>query len=91
MSRPSRHFMRIRRLKDYLGKVAFASLIADICISATTVISLWIGQKYTIGILFVFNYILTIIVATSLLLMAYIAVLSNSQGIDRILRMFRFR
>jgi hypothetical protein len=49
------------------------------------------GKSYTIGILFIFNYILTIIVAVSLILMAYIAILSHSHKVSKITSLFRFR
>ncbi|HIH50653.1 MAG: hypothetical protein ABSE71_04590 [Candidatus Micrarchaeaceae archaeon] len=90
MARPNRHFFKIKRLKKALEKTAFASLIADIGISAITLISLKIGTSYTIGILFVINYILAVIVAVSLVLMAYIAILSHGHKLSKIVRLFRF-
>jgi formate hydrogenlyase subunit 3/multisubunit Na+/H+ antiporter MnhD subunit len=91
MSKPNRHLYRIGKLKKALERTAFASLIADICITAITLISLEIGKSYTIGILFIFNYILTIIVAVSLILMAYIAILSHSHRISKIIGLFKFK
>lgn len=83
--------LRIKKLKKALERTAFASLIADICISAITLISLKVGKSYTVGILFVFNYILTVIVAVSLVLMAYILILSHGNKISKIISLFRFR
>lgn len=91
MSRPNRHFFKIKRLKKALERTAFASLIADICITAITLVSLKVGKSYTIGILFIFNYILTVIVAVSLILMAYITLLTHSHKISKIISLFRFR
>lgn len=91
MPRHNIHFFRIRRLKKALERTAFASLIADICISTITLVSLEVGTSYTIGVLFIVNYILAVIVAVSLVLMAYIAVLSHGRRIARLVRAFRFR
>lgn len=82
---------RIKRLNKALERTAFASLIADICISAVTVISLKIGEKYTIGIIFILNYILTAIVVIALILMALIAIFSHYGKFSRIMSVFRFR
>ena len=79
------------KLKKALERTAFASLIADICITAITLISLKVGKSYTIGILFIFNYVLAIIVSVSLILMAYIAILSHGHKISKIIGLFRFR
>lgn len=70
--------------------MAFISLIADIAISFVTLLSLKIGQSYTVGTLFVINYILTGIVAISLVLIFSIAILSHSDRILKILSFFRF-
>lgn len=82
--------IKMKKLRKALERTAFASLIADICISIITLISLKVGKSYTVGILFLFNYILTVIVAVSLILMAYIVILSHGHKISRILGFFRF-
>lgn len=91
MAKPNRHLYKIGKLKKALERTAFASLIADICISAITLISLKVGKSYTIGILFIFNYILAVIVAVSLILMAYILLLSHTHKISKIIRLFKFK
>lgn len=82
--------IKVKRLKKALSIMAFISLIADIAISTVTLISLRIGESYTISILFVINYILTVIVAISLILIFCIAILSHSARILKILYFFRF-
>jgi len=72
-----------------LEKTAFASLIADICISVITVVTLKVGAKYTVGILFVVNYILTAIVVIALVLMAYIAMLQHYTKVQKVIRLFK--
>jgi hypothetical protein len=80
----------ITKLKKALERMAFVSLIADIAISTVTLISLRIGQSYTVGILFVINYILTIIVAISLILIFSIAILSHHEKLLKAFSFFRF-
>ncbi|MDE1869669.1 MAG: hypothetical protein KGH71_01630 [Candidatus Micrarchaeota archaeon] len=82
--------LRIRKLQKALERTAFASLIADIGISALTLFSLGFDSPYTIDALFVINYIFTIIVIVALILMAYIGFLTHSHKISRILELFRF-
>ncbi|MDE1850896.1 MAG: hypothetical protein KGH71_06260 [Candidatus Micrarchaeota archaeon] len=91
MAIKNRHKSKVRRLKKALERTAFASLVADIFISALTVFSLGVDTPYTIDVLFVVNYILTIIVVVALALMGYIAVLTHSHRIARVIELFRFR
>jgi hypothetical protein len=88
-ARPFKLTLRIKKLKWMLEKTAFASLIADICISAITLVTLKVGAKYTVGVLFIVNYILTAIVVIALILMAYIASLQHYTSIKKILRLFK--
>ncbi len=82
---------RIKRLKRTLERVALLSLVVDIAISATTVTSLFVGQSYTVGVIFILNYILTIVVVISLILIGSIVVLSHYHRIPRALSVFTFR
>lgn len=82
---------RVQQLKKTLERVAFASLMVDIAISITTLASLWLGQRVTVGILFIINYILTIIVAISLALMFLIGYLLHSHRFGWIMHFFRFK
>ncbi len=84
-------YVTLLKLKKALGRTAFASLIADIAISAVTVISLKTGQAYTIGIIFILNYILTAIVVVALVLMFLIAILTQRRKISKAFLLFRFR
>ncbi len=88
--RKFRHIVMIKRLRGLLDKVAFVSLIADICISTITLLSIDIGRARTVDILFLFNYALTAIVVVSIVLMAYIAVLMHYDKLWGVLRLFRF-
>ncbi len=81
---------KVQFLKKTLERVAFASLVADIAISITTLASLWLGQAYTVGVLFVINYILIVIVAISLALMFSIGYLLHSHRLGWIIHFFRF-
>ena len=80
----------LKRLERALTLTAYASLVADIAISAVTVISLRVGQQYTIGAIFVLNYILTCIVVVALLVMAALAVVKHRKRLSWILRFFSF-
>jgi len=82
---------RIQKLKKALGVTAFVSLIADICISAITLISLKVDKSLLIGILFVFNYILTAIVIIALIFMLLILIISHYHRLSKIISLFRFK
>ncbi len=58
--------IHIKKLKRWLEILAFLSLIADTAISILTFVSLKFGEKYTLKILFLVNYILSGIVVASL-------------------------
>lgn len=81
---------RVRRLKKRLEQIALLSLVVDIAISATTVASLAMGQAYTVGIIFILNYVLTIVVIVSLALIAMIAWLSHRHRLTWFFSLFRF-
>jgi formate hydrogenlyase subunit 3/multisubunit Na+/H+ antiporter MnhD subunit len=87
----NKHARTISKLKDALAKTAFASLIADICISTLTLLSLKIGKSYTLSILFFVNYILTGIVIIALLLMVAIFILANKDKVDRVIFTFKLK
>ena len=88
MPRPS---VKTKKLLKALEKTAFASLIADIFISAITLASPFIGKQSAVDLLFVINYILTVIVIVALALMAYIAALSHRHKLSGITGLFGFR
>ncbi len=72
-----RSVKRVQKLKKLLERIAFASLFVDICVSVVTLISLNVGRAYTVGILFILSYILTIIVILSLVVFAAILLVSH--------------
>ena len=63
---PKKAKTHIKNLKRWLEILAFLSLIADTAISILTFISLKFGEKYTLNVLFLVNYILSGIVVASL-------------------------
>ena len=81
---------KIRRLNKALEKVAFASLIADMCIAAVTVASLKVGVQATVGIVFILNYILTAIVIFAIVLFVAVGWLMHYNRISKVISLFRF-
>ncbi len=79
---------RVERLKRWLGRIAYASLVVDICISIATLVSLNIGRNSTVGFIFILNYVLTAIVILSITVFVAILLLSHY---DRILDAFAIR
>ena len=67
----------IKKLKRWLEILAFLSLIADTAISILTFISLKFGEKYTLKILFLVNYVLSGIVVASLVCFILLGVLMH--------------
>jgi hypothetical protein len=62
---------RVKKIKRAIEKVAFISLIADIAIAITTIISLNTGHDgITIETIFILNYLLTVIVIIAVVLFA---------------------
>lgn len=91
MKKKDKRGIRIKKLKKALEITAFASLIADICISLLTLTSLYVGKSKIVGILFVFNYILVVIVVASLILIAGILISSHYHKLSKIISLFNFK
>jgi hypothetical protein len=72
---------RVKRLKKWLERIAFASLFVDICISIVTLVSINLGRAYTTSVIYLLNYVLTAIVALSITVFAAIFMLSHYDGI----------
>lgn len=70
--------------------MAFISLFADIAISTITVLSLKFGELYFVGLLFIINYLLTVIVVISLIFIFGVFFFSHYRKVVRAFEFFRF-
>lgn len=78
-------FTKIERLKKTIDRVAYGSLILDICIAIVTSLSI-LGIGNTELILMPINYMLTIVVVLSIGLFVTLIVLKHEENIfDRLL------
>ncbi len=76
----------IKRLKHSLQILAFLSLIADTAISILTFISLEIGKKYVIDMLFMVNYVLSGIVIASVALFITLGIVYHYEKVLKLMR-----
>jgi hypothetical protein len=78
-------YAKIERIKKMMDKVAYCSLILDVCIAIVTTLSIF-GTKNPQIILIPINYMLTIVVILSISLFITLFILKHEEAVlDKLL------